>query len=119
MFRKKGVKLEKALVDAGVNLDFNLGKCLLSKMIEHGMGNENIEIEVDQVYEFQIYRKGSAEDDLKSVMDNFLAYINRHFRSDLWDVTIVIDENDISLPYSNREVVHSKHDLFGKLVERV
>ncbi len=117
MFRKKGTKLEKSLMATGVDLDFNLGKCLLSKMIEHGMGNENIEIEVNQVYEFEIYRKGYVKDEYTG---NFLAYVARRYsESNRWDVAVVIIPNDGSFPYSIKEVVHSRYDLFGKLVERV
>ncbi len=111
MFRKKGAKLEKSLIDAGVDTGGNLGRTLLAKMVEHGMGNENIEIEVNQVYEFEIYRKGYVKDEYAN---NFLAYISRHNKSNLWDVAVVIIPNDGSFPYSIKEVVHSKYDLFGK-----
>ncbi len=82
MFRKKGTKLEKSLMATGVDLDFNLGKCLLSKMIEHGMGNENIEIEVNQVYEFEIYsseldKAGNETEWVKHVTGKIFKAIDR------------------------------------------
>ena len=36
MFRKKITVLEKSFRDAGIDLSRPLGKCLLTKMLEHG-----------------------------------------------------------------------------------
>ncbi len=115
MFRKKITVLEKSFRDAGIDLSRPLGKCLLTKMLEHGYRGKAIFPKRYSTHKLDIIIFGEYAEDGS---EDWVGRVDLLEDSYGWTVMVWGKDGPYSSKWHNQDV-YSEFDLFGNRINNV